>query len=347
LGTHPILTRDQILELYGLDANTAARDFPKSEFFSHLWDRQDTFCRLGEFSAAQIEEISGGLISKAVPIDINKSILDYDLVVILGPVFPHEVVGFSGGAKYLFPGISGGDFLHFFHWLGALVTCRKIIGRKDTPVRSLIHQAMKVIPVPLHCLSLVVDLGAHLRALFVGDPVSSWSDAADIAASLHVKEVEKPYQLVIGRAPAMYDELWTAGKVMYKLEQVVADGGTLVIYAPHVREVSRTWGGLIEKVGYHVRDYLLARWEEVSHIPLGVLAHSTHVRGDGTYRDGSELPRINVILATAIPEETCRLINLGYMHPDSINLDDYRGREREGILLVDHAGEVLWRLRPE
>ncbi len=347
LGTHPVLTEAHILELYGLSREQREAQFGKSDFFSHRWDLPETFHCLGELTVQEVEEASGGLMQGPVPIVINKKIFDYDLIMILGPVFPHEVVGFSGGAKYLFPGISGGDFLHFFHWLGALITCRKIIGRKDTPVRRIIHLAMEKINRPIHCIALTVDSEAGLRGLFVGDAKEAWSEAADLSAAMHIKTMGSPCRLVLGRAPAMYDEIWTAGKVMYKLEQIVADQGTLIIYAPHIQQISAAWGREIEKIGYHVRDYFLARMEDFRGIPLGVLAHSTHVRGDGAYEAGIEKPRINVVLASAIPPETCLRINLGYLDPAHIRLADYQDREAEGILYVDHAGEILYRLAGE
>ncbi|MCU0562739.1 MAG: hypothetical protein MUE48_02180, partial [Desulfobacterales bacterium] len=96
--------------------------------------------------------------------------------------------------------------------------------------------------------------------------------------------------------------------------------------------------------GYHTRDYFLAQMDRFRDIPRGVLAHATHVRGTGTYADGVERPDVEVILATAIPEASCRRINLGYMDPASVRLDDYRNREADGILFVDHAGEILYRL---
>ncbi len=347
LGTYPVMSEERILELYGISRDDRAGKFGKSGFFSHRWDRPETFYGLGELTATEVEEASGGLMRGPIPIAINKIIFDYDLILILGPVFPHEVVGFSGGAKYLFPGISGGDFLHFFHWLGALITCRKIIGRKDTPVRRVINLALDKIDRPVHCIALVVDPEAELRGLFVGEVREAWSRAADLSSKLHIRTKEKPFPLVLGRAPAMYDEIWTAGKVMYKLEQVVADGGTLIIYAPHIGQISAAWGKEIEKIGYHVRDYFLARMADFRDIPLGVLAHSTHVRGDGTYEGGMEKPRINVVLATAIPPETCRRVNLGYLDPAEIRLGEYLNREEEGILYVDHAGEILYRLAGE
>jgi nickel-dependent lactate racemase len=142
----------------------------------------------------------------------------------------------------------------------------------------------------------------------------------------------------------MYDEIWTAGKCMYKMEPVVADGGDLIIYAPHVDEVSFTHGKYIEKIGYHVRDYFMKQMGKFKGIPGGVMAHSTHVKGIGTFENGVEKPRVNVILATKITPARCKKINLGYMDPAKINPKDYEGRESEGILCVPKAGEMLYRL---
>lgn len=344
LGTHTPLPEKDLLALYGISPRHREEVFGRSQFFNHRWDLPETFARIGRLEEKEVADISGGLLKETVPIDINKKIFDYDLILILGPVFPHEVVGFSGGAKYLFPGISGGQFLHFFHWLGALITCSGIIGVKDTPVRRVINRAMEYIDIPVHCLSMVVAGRNSLCGLYTGDLNKAWAAAADLSAQIHVIRKEKPYRIVLGKAPEMYDEIWVGGKVSYKLEQVVADGGTLIIYAPHIREVSRTWGRYIEKVGYHVRDYFLAQMERFEDIPRGVLAHSTHVRGTGTYQNGIEKPRMQVVLATSIPRTKCEQMNLGYMDPTKIDLSEYKDREGDGILFVDHAGEILHRL---
>ncbi|RPJ23359.1 MAG: DUF2088 domain-containing protein [Desulfobacteraceae bacterium] len=342
LGTHTPLAQKDILKLYGIDSGR--KMLRGTEFFNHEWGRQESFARIGTFTQEEVEDLSGGRLKEQVPIVINKRIFDYDLVLIVGPVFPHEVVGYSGGAKYLFPGISGGDFLHFFHWLGAVITCKNIIGIKDTPVRRAIDKAMEKVPVPVHCVAMVVNENSNLCGLYVGDVREAWSKAAELSSQVHVVTKQKPFRVVLGRAPAMYDEIWTAGKVMYKLEQVVADQGTLIIYGPHIREISRTWGKDIERIGYHTRDYFLAQMDRFGDIPRGVLAHSTHVRGTGTYEKGVEKPHVNVVLATSIPRETCDRINMGYMDPSEIRLSDYADREDEGILFVDHAGEILYRL---
>jgi len=344
LGTHTPLPEKELLALYGISPRRREEEFGRSEFFNHRWDLPATFVRIGQLAEKEVADISGGLLKETVPIDINRKIFDYDLILILGPVFPHEVVGFSGGAKYLFPGISGGEFLHFFHWLGALITCSGIIGVKDTPVRRVINRAIENIDIPVHCLSMVVAGQNSLCGFYAGDVNNAWAAAADLSAQIHVIHKEKPFRIVLGKAPEMYDEIWVGGKVSYKLEQVVADGGTLIIYAPHIREVSRTWGRYIEKIGYHVRDYFLAQMERFEDIPRGVLAHSSHVRGTGAFQNGIENPRMEVVLATSIPRSKCEQINLGYLDPAKINLSEYKGREADGILYVDHAGEILHRL---
>lgn len=304
----------------------------------------ETLIQVGQITREEVEAVSGGRLSETVSIDINKAVFDYDLVFILGPVFPHEVVGFSGGAKYLFPGISGGEFLHFFHWLAAIITCRNIIGYKDTPVRQVINKAIEKIETPVHCAAMVVNQAGGLSGFYVGDYRSAWSQAADLSAKMHIVTKNGPYQTVLGRCPHRYDEIWTAGKVMYKLEQAVAPRGDLIIYAPHIKEISTTWGESIERIGYHVRDYFLTDMNRFNDIPRGVLAHSTHVRGSGTFENGLEKPDVNVILATGIPREKCERINLGYMNPDDIDLSRYIDKEDQGILFVDNAGETLYRL---
>jgi nickel-dependent lactate racemase len=344
LGTHTPLSQTQIFELYGMTEKERQTEFKKSEFFNHRWDLGGTFRQIGVLTEKEIAALSDHRLKESVPIEINKKIFDYDQIMVLGPVFPHEVVGFSGGAKYFFPGISGGEFLHFFHWLGAVVTCANTIGVKSTPMRQALDLAMQKISVPVHLLAMVVANKEKLYGLFPGDIKKAWSKAADLSASCHVITKDKPFQTVLGCAPLMYDELWTAGKVMYKLEQVVADGGRLIIYGPHITEISRTWGSLIEEVGYHVRDYFLLQMDKFKHIPRGVLAHSTHVRGSGTFADGKETGRIDVILATSISPTNCQKINLGYLNPDEIKLENYKEKESTGILLVEHAGEILHKI---
>lgn len=343
LGTHPPMTDEMIQHLLGVSAEELSGKYGDINVYNHEWQNPDALATLGVISAEEIEAISQGRMRQSVEVTINKRVLDYDLVCIVGPVFPHEVVGFSGGNKYFYPGISGAEILNLFHWLGALITNYEINGTKHTPVRGVVNKAAAMIPVEKKCFCLTV---AHkeAKAIFFGSPEEAWDKAADMSAETHIVYKPKAFKSVLAMAPPMYDEIWTAGKCMYKLEPVVADGGELIIYAPHISEVSITHGHYIKRVGYHIRDYFVAQMEKFDDIPGGILAHSTHVRGGGTYIDGIERPRVQVTLATAIPEEECRAINLGYRNPADINPAEWRNREEEGYLLVPDAGEILYHL---
>jgi nickel-dependent lactate racemase len=344
LGTHPPMSEEAIDERLGLAPGERAARYAKTRVFNHRWNDPAQLAEIGTIHGDRVAALSGGRMHDAVQVRVNRMVLDYDVVLIVGPTFPHEVVGFSGGNKYLFPGISGPEILHMFHWLGALITSPVIIGRKRTPVRAVIDAAAAMLPVPRLCMSLVVE-GAEPMGLYCGTPEEAWAAAADLSEQLHIVYKERPYASVLSCASPMYDELWVGAKATYKLEPVVRDGGELIIYSPHIKGISVTHGPLIERVGYHVRDYFLAQMDRFADVPRGVLAHSTHVKGVGTYVDGTERPRIGVVLATGIPEATCRKINLGYRDPATIDQEAWKHREGEGLLHVPKAGETLYRLR--
>jgi nickel-dependent lactate racemase len=345
LGTHQPMSDDHLGRLVGRPVVDGRAG--RSRVFNHRWDLDGTFVTLGTIPAAEIAGLSGGLLSVDVPVSLNKLLLEYDHLVICGPVFPHEVVGFSGGTKYLVPGVAGPDIINFTHWLGAVITSSAVIGAGYTPVRAVIDRAAAMVDRPMSCISLVVTHDG-VNGLYVGSPRESWDAASALSARTHVVWVDRPFTRVLSMMPAMYDDLWTAAKGMYKLEPAMADGGEIVIYAPHITEVSYTHGRVIDEIGYHCRDYFLAQWDRYGHHPAGVLAHSTHVKGLGTYdaETGVERPRIQVTLATGIPEERCRRINLGYLDPAGIRVDDWRGREADGVIVVPRAGEMLYRLAP-
>jgi nickel-dependent lactate racemase len=313
------------------------------KFFNHEWDKQESYISVGKISADEIENLSEGLFREEVDVKINKLIFNYDEFFILGPVFPHEVVGFSGGHKYLFPGIAGDEIIHFFHWLGAVITNLLINGTKWTPTRKVVEKSASLIPIPRK-LFAVVARENDLKGIFIGDVLETWEKAADLSAQVHIKYKERAYNTILGIAPEMYDDIWTAGKVMYKLEPILANDGILIIYAPHITEVSYSHNKWLDKIGYHTRDYFLKQMDKFADIPKGILAHSTHVKGIGTFINGVEKPRANVMLATSISKERCKKINLGYMNHDDIDISDYENREDEGILVVHHAGEILHRL---
>jgi nickel-dependent lactate racemase len=343
LGTHPPMTEAMIFQRVGITAEEYRNKYARARFFNHHWKERQQLVDIGTIGADEIHKFSGGLLSNPVSVTMNKLILDYDILIILGPVFPHEVIGFSGGNKYLFPGIAGQDIIDMFHWLSALITNVRINGRKYTPVRRIVDRAAEFVPLPRMCLCMVVK-NHELAGLYYGTPEEAWSAAADLSDKVHICYKNHPYRRVLSCAPTMYDDLWTGGKCMYKLEPVVADGGEIIIYAPHISQVSVSHGTIIEKIGYHVRDYYTSQMDRFAHIPGGVRAHSTHVKGIGVFRDGIEIPRIHVSLATQIPPHLCKKINLGYCDPAKIKISEWQDREDEGVLLVPQAGEILYRL---
>ena len=348
LGTHPPLSEEGLARRIGVSAAERAERYPNVRILNHRWDLDETWQTIGVISRQEMDALTHGLICDETPVRLNRLISEYDQLIICGPVFPHEVIGFSGGSKYLFPGIAGNEIINATHWLGALVTSMNTIGVKDTPVRRVVHRAAEFLRTPLLCLALVLH-GDALHGLYIGDPVEAWSAAADLSAQLNITWVPRPFRRVLSMPATMYDDLWTAAKAMYKTEPAIADGGEVIIYAPHLTEVSYTHGKLIDQVGYHVRDYFVKQAERFRDVPGAIKAHSTHVKGAGTYDAQTQIesPRIQVTLATGIPEERCRRINLGYADFRTIDLKEWEGREDEGILLVPHAGEMLYRVRAE
>ena len=339
LGTHPPLDRLQLARHLGLDTF----DPPGIQMLQHKWDHPDELIRVGTLSPDEMGSISGGLLCKEVTVTLNRMVLENDLVLIVGPVFPHEFVGFSGGHKYFFPGISGPDMINQSHWLGALITNPSINGRIDNPVREMIEKAAAMVSTPRFGLSLVMQ-GRDLIGFTLGEVREAWRTAANLSSRTNVIEVDRPFHTVISVVPPKYQDLWTGSKCMTKLELVVADGGTLILYAPHIRQVSLRHGRFHREIGYHVADYFLQQSEHFEHVPRVVLADLMQLKGIGTYKGGVERPRIRVMLAAGIPESECQSLGLYYIDPKSLRIEEFKEREEEGILVVPEAGEVLWRL---
>jgi nickel-dependent lactate racemase len=348
LGTHPGYSETGLNHLVGITAEERGTIYKHVGLLNHAWDDPAALTSLGVIDEDEIRQLAGASYHYSLPteinIRINKAVLEHDHVIILGPTLPHEVVGYSGGAKYFFPGISGPDVIHFTHWLGALATVRGTIGIKETPVRAVIHAATRRLPTPATLAALVTE-GAEIAGVLIGDVYETWRAAADEAEKLHVKWCDHPYQSVLSGCPPMYDELWTAGKCMYKMESAVAIGGELIIYAPHLHVVSPVHGKYIYEAGYHILPYFLADWDRYKHLPLGALAHCTHVRGSGVMENGVEKPNVRLTLASKIPPEDCARLNLGYRDPATINPADWMNREDEGYLYVGKAGEMLYKVR--
>jgi nickel-dependent lactate racemase len=346
LGTHPFLTEAQKLSRVGITARQKAKLYPGTRILNHRWDRPGTFRHLGRIDGKTMGELSDGAWREDLEISINRRILDYDRLLVLGPVYPHEIAGFSGRGKYLFPGICGPDFIDASHWLAALRSNLSTIGVRDTPARALIERACALVPTPVTYLNLVVAEG-RLAGLFIGEEREPWERAVELSSRLNIRYVPRSYLSVLSIPSAHYEDFWTGAKAFYKLEPIVADGGELIVYAPRMKRISRTHGQLLRRVGFHVSGYYLAHAERYAGIRKAVLAYSSLVKGAGDYRDGRETPRVRVVLAAAVPEGLCRELALDWRDPRELDPREWENREREGRTIVREAGEVLYRVGTE
>lgn len=347
LGTHQGMDDAHLARHLGYPVGDSAAVYPGWTIRNHESWLPETFTTLGHISATRLNELTGGLLTGPdVTVRINRYVADADIALVVGPVFPHEVVGFSGGNKYFFPGVSGQELIDLSHWVGALITSADMIGTRGiTPVRALINEAAMMIPTQRLALCLVVASGTDsLHAIAFGTPEDAWAVCAEISAETHVTYREAPVRRVLSVMPTKYEDIWTAAKGFYKLEPIVADGGEVIIYAPHITEISVMHPHIAE-IGYHNRDYFLGQWDRFKDVPWGDLAHSTHLRGQGTWDsvDG-ERNRVTVTLATGIPEDVVRSVNLNYLDPATVDIAEYEADPE--TFVEPHAGEVLYRLRP-
>lgn len=347
LGTHEYMEPDEIAlwAAGSRDANLAA-EYPGMPIINHLWKDRDKLVSVGQISAKRISELSGGRLEKGSDVQINKDVVEADVKIIVGPILPHEVVGISGGNKYFIPGCAAHELIDMTHWVGALITSAKMIGTPGiTPVRAMINEGAAMVPGEKYCLAFVVKAYSdEIESASFGSPEDAWAEQAKVTAQTHIEYVAEPFPNVIAEIPLRYHDIWTAAKGFYKSEPAVADGGEVIIYAPHIEAVSEAHPEIYE-IGYHCRDYYVKQWDKFSEVPWGVLAHSTHGRGAGTYdaETGVEICRLQLTFATGIPKEVCESINVGYRDPASIPalMAD------PNFHVIKDAGEVLFRLESE
>jgi lactate racemase len=350
-GTHMPMTEAEKRAKVGLSDGASLPLLGR--IFDHQWNRPEELVELGELSAERVSELTGGLISGAVRVNLNRLLAPgtYDTVLIFGATVPHEVAGFAGGAKYFFPGVAGPDLTHATHWLGALASIERVIGRVETPTRHMIEAAADLVPARVISLNTVVtrtdDDRLRTHALFCGDFRQALRDAAAVSRHVHIKYTGRKYRRVVALLDEHYDELWVGGKASYKLGGIIEKGGELIIYAPHLRAISETHGLLIEKYGYapidRVREMVALSTELRSN--LAVAAHLAHVSYAGSRDEtGRVVPRYRITMASALDEATCRRVNLGFMDYREFRREDYE--HDPDTLIVERAGRDLYLVEP-
>ncbi len=348
-GTHPPMTEAQ--KRYKIGAGTS--ELPGlGRIFDHQWDRADNLVTLGRLSSDRVNHLTQSLIDEAVDIRLNALLTPglYDTVLVFGATMPHEVAGFAGGAKYFFPGVAGPELTHMTHWLGALATIEQVIGRVETPTRHMIEAAAEFVPAEVISFTSVTtrdDRGLTTRALFAGDIRETLRTAAEVSAKVHIKYTGRKYARVVALLDEHYDELWVGGKASYKLGSIIEEGGELIIYAPHLSSISATHGRLIEKYGYAPLETVreMVEYSDELRANLCVAAHLAHVSyGSSRGSQGQITPRFRITLASAVPEDVCRRVKLGFLDHRTFRLEDY---EREpNTLVVDKAGRDLYLIEP-
>jgi nickel-dependent lactate racemase len=339
-GTHLAMTEAE--SAYFLKTSGHEDLFRDAIIANHSTDPSQ-LTTLGTLEAGTVRELSNGLLTEEIPVRMNRLALEYDLLVVIGPVFPHEVIGMSGGWKYFFPGISGAELIDHSHWLGALLGISAVIGRSETPVRRLVEKAgeMVLAKKPVMCFSPVLS-PRGLHGLYHGDPVASHRAAASLSREVNVVWTDRLYKRVVAQCPTKYDELWTGGKLAYKTQEVVKSGGQIVLHAPHLDLIAPQHPD-VEKIGYHCLNYFLGQWDRFKDTEPSSLAHSTHVSGPGVYEEGVETLHARRVLSSKVSEERCAAINLDYLPPDSIDFGKHLPfGDDEDTLWVPQAGEQLY-----
>ncbi|MCU1264885.1 MAG: hypothetical protein JWM21_1203 [Acidobacteria bacterium] len=344
-GTHMPMTETEKRSKIGLPEGSTA----PGRIYDHQWNRPEELVTIGELSAEQVTALTGGLLTAAVKVNLNRLLGPgiYDTVLVFGGTVPHEVAGFAGGAKYFFPGVAGPDLTHATHWLGALASIENVIGRVETPTRHMIEAAADFVPARIISLNSVVtrDDNNRLRthALFAGDVRQAFRRAAEVSRQVHIKYTGRKYKRVVALLDEHYDELWVGGKASYKLGGIIEAGGELIIYAPHLRMISETHGELIEKYGYapldRVREMVALSTELQAN--LAVAAHLAHVSYAGHLdENGHVVSRFRITMASALDEATCARVNLGFMDYHQFRREDYDSDPN--TLVVERAGRDLY-----
>jgi nickel-dependent lactate racemase len=346
-GTHPPMSEAEKRAKIG--AGTAEMPL-LGRIFDHHWDRASDLMTLGTLSADEIARLTNGLMRQDVPVQLNGLLApgNYDFIFVAGAVVPHEVAGFAGGAKYFFPGVAGPELTHLTHWLGALATIERVIGRVETPTRHVIEAAADRVTTPVVAFTSVSTRtpdGLHTHALFTGGLRETVRQAAAVSSQVHIRYVDRRYRRVVAILDEHYDEMWVGGKASYKLGAIIENGGELVVYAPHLKGISTTHGAMIEKYGYAPLETVreMVEGSDELRANLCVAAHLAHVSYAGRIgANGQVEPRYRITLASGIPEDICRRVKLGFADWGSVDLD--AARRDPDTLVVDHAGRDLYLL---
>ncbi|MCB0322481.1 MAG: DUF2088 domain-containing protein [Bdellovibrionales bacterium] len=353
-GTHRPMTQAELIEKLGL--NPASH--PKiGTMFNHEFDSPEQLEHVFDIPADFVAEKTNGNLSQVLSVGVNKLLFaDYDLIVAINATVPHEALGYSGGTKMFFPGVSNPEVIALLHWAAVLMGIPQLIGRADNPARDVVNEGSKHIfakigDTPVLSLNMVYTEDQNHavlpKGLFAAYGFDGFKDAhryaADLSSRLHIIYLDRAMDVVVQQLPTMYDEVWTAGKGSYKLQRdgVLAEGAEIVLFAPHIHcfHSNERMDQEIRRIGYHGLDHVLAFCEQHPDFNKNVAAHVINVRGLGKMVDGVEHFPFKVTLATQISQADCESVGLGYRDPSKLRKEDF---QQPGQLWISDGGQWLY-----
>ena len=287
LGTHSPMTDEQISTMFG--------HTPRSLFRVHDW-RNDVVT-VGEVPASYVKEVSEGRLEYTWPAQVNKLLLDpsFDLILSIGQVVPHEVIGMANYTKNIFVGVGGSEGINKSHFIGATYGMERIMGRAKSPVRDVMEYAREhfIKDLPIVYVQTVLaknsDGAMELKGLFVGDDFECFRRAAELSLETNFIMVEKPIRkCIVWLDPEEFKSTWLGNKAVYRTRMALADGAELIVLAPALKEFGedRTIDALIRKYGYKGTPHTLEATNANKDLQdnLGASAHLIHGSSEGRFR---------------------------------------------------------------
>ena len=287
LGTHSPMTESQMDRMFG--------HVPHSLFRVHDW-RNDVVT-VGDVPEEYVQEISEGKVSFSWPAQVNRLLLDpsFDLILSIGQVVPHEVIGMANYTKNIFVGVGGADGINRSHYLGATYGMERIMGRADTPVRAVMEYAREhfISSLPIIYIQTVLAKNfstgkMELKGLFIGDDSECFRLAARLSLETNFNMVEHPVRkCIVWLDPEEFKSTWLGNKAIYRTRMALADGAELIIVAPALKEFGEdpAIDSLIRKYGYRGIEHTLAAVEENADLRdnLSAAAHLIHGSSEGRF----------------------------------------------------------------
>ena len=336
LGTHMPMDDHELAEMFGTD-------IPREAFIDHNWRNDVT--TIGEVPSEFVSKVSDGLIDYSMEVQVNKRLLDptYDLIISIGQVVPHEVVGMANFTKNILVGCGGTDMINKSHMLGAVYGMERMMGRDNSPVRQVFdyaeQQFMQDIPL-MYVLTVTTQSEGHTRinGLFIGRERKVFEEAVAYSQEKNLTFVDKPLtKVVVNLDSTEFKSTWLGNKSVYRTRMAIADGGDLIVLAPGVRQFGEDLGidKLIRKYGYFGRDQILKLYKENEDLQnnLSVAAHLIHGSSDG---------RFNITYAvTMLTREEVEGANFKYM-PYNEAIKKYNPKVlKDGFNTLDN-GETIY-----